>query len=274
MLVIWEAQFGDFCNTAQVIIDQFIASAELKWQRWSGLTLLLPHGYEGQGPEHSSARLERFLQLCADDNMQVVNPTTPAQMFHMFRRQAHQKHRKPLIVMSPKSLLRHPEATSRVSELTQGSFQEIIDDPSFAGGDHSKQGVQRLMLCCGKVYYDLVDRRREQGLEDQVAIVRVEQVYPLHAAKLERIAQSYPAAAERVWCQEEPKNAGAYQHFDLAVREALGWSPLRYIGRPASSSPATGSKKRHQRELEFFLSEAIDQVGEQAKANRTPAKAG
>ncbi len=274
MLVIWEAQFGDFCNTAQVIIDQFISSAELKWQRWSGLTLLLPHGYEGQGPEHSSARLERFLQLCADDNMQVVNPTTPAQMFHMFRRQAHQKHRKPLIVMSPKSLLRHPEATSRISELTQGSFQEIIDDPSFAGGERNKQGVQRVLLCCGKVYYDLMDRRREQGLEDQVAIVRVEQVYPLHAAKLEKIMETYPVAAERIWCQEEPKNAGAYQHFDLAVREALGWSPLRYIGRPASSSPATGSKKRHQRELEFFLGEAIDEVGEKANANRTPAKAG
>ncbi len=261
MLVIWEAQFGDFCNTAQVIIDQFIAAAELKWQRWSGLTLLLPHGYEGQGPEHSSARMERFLQLCADDNMQVVNPTTPAQMFHMFRRQALQKHRKPLIVMSPKSLLRHPEATSRVGELTKGSFQEFIDDPVFTGGEQNRDSVKRIVLCCGKVYYDLLNRRKERGLEGEIAIVRVEQVYPLNAAKLEAIITQYPEGAVKIWCQEESRNAGAYQHFDLACREALGWKPMRYIGRTASGTPATGSRKQHLREQEFFLSEAIDEVG-------------
>ena len=263
MLVIWEAQFGDFCNTAQVIIDQFIAAAELKWQRWSGLTLLLPHGYEGQGPEHSSARMERFLQLCADDNMQVVNPTTPAQMFHMFRRQAIQKHRKPLIVMSPKSLLRHPEATSRVDELAKGSFKEFIDDQIFESGEHSRDSVKRIVLCCGKVYYDLINRRRERGLDDQIAIVRVEQVYPLNAAKLEAIVSQYPQGAVKIWCQEESRNAGAYLHFDLACREALGWKPMRYIGRTASGTPATGSRKQHLREQEFFLSEAIDEVGKE-----------
>ncbi|MCB9837882.1 MAG: 2-oxoglutarate dehydrogenase E1 component [Phycisphaeraceae bacterium] len=261
MLVIWEAQFGDFANTAQVVIDQFISAAELKWQRWSGLTLLLPHGYEGQGPEHSSARLERYLQLCADDNMQVVNPTTPAQMFHMFRRQAHQKHRKPLVVMSPKSLLRHPGATSRVDELTHGCFREFLDDPGFVTNEHNRADVRRVVLCCGKVYYDLVDRRRERGLEGSIAIIRAEQVYPLHAAMLESIVSQYPDGADRVWVQEEPRNAGAYQHFDLAVREALGWAPLRFIGRPASASPATGSRKQHLREQEFVLGEAIDEVG-------------
>ena len=273
MLVIWEAQFGDFANTAQVVIDQFISAAELKWQRWSGLTLLLPHGYEGQGPEHSSARMERFLQLCADDNMQVINPTTPAQMFHMFRRQAHQKHRKPMIVMSPKSLLRHPQATSRVDELTHGSFQEFLDDPTFASGEHDRSGVKRVILCCGKVYYDLIQRRCERGLDGAVAILRVEQVYPLNAAKLEAIAMQYPTDAPRIWCQEEPQNAGAYQHFDLSVREALGWRPMRFIGRPASGTPATGSRKQHLRETEFILSEAIDEVGK-AQINHTKAKAG
>ena len=261
MLVIWEAQFGDFANTAQVVIDQFISSAEQKWKRWSGLTLLLPHGYEGQGPEHSSARMERYLQLCADDNMQVVNPTTPAQMFHMFRRQALQKHRKPLIVMSPKSLLRLPEATSRVAELTGGSFQEFLDDPGFTSDTHNRADVRRVILCCGKVYYDLARRRKERGLEGAIAIVRVEQVYPLNAAKLEAIARQYPAGATRIWCQEESRNAGAYQHFDLSVREALGWKPMRYIGRTASGTPATGSRKQHLREQEFFLGEAIDEVG-------------
>jgi 2-oxoglutarate dehydrogenase E1 component len=273
MLVIWEAQFGDFANTAQVIIDQFMSAAEIKWQRWSGLTLLLPHGYEGQGPEHSSARMERFLQLCADDNMQVVNPTTPAQMFHMFRRQALQKHRKPLIVMSPKSLLRHPEATSRVEELTRGAFCEFLDDPGFADSTHNRAGVRRVILCCGKVYYDLIERRRAQGLEGSVAIVRVEQVYPLNGPALESILTHYPSGAERIWCQEEARNAGAYQHFDSAVRQALGWSPMRYIGRPASASPATGSRKQHLRELEFFLSEAIDEVGKSQRDHK-PAKAG
>lgn len=255
MMVIWEAQFGDFSNGAQIIIDQYIASAELKWQRWSGLTLLLPHGYEGQGPEHSSARLERLLDLCADDNMQVVHPTTPAQIFHVLRRQVARSFRKPLIVMSPKSLLRLPEATSELSELASGSFEEIIDDPAFSD-DAKAAGASRLILCSGKVYYDLIKRRAETGRESEIAVVRVEQIYPLHSEALERIASRYPSA-ERVWAQEEPKNAGAYQHFDHAVRDALGWSPLKYIGREASATPATGSKKQHIKETEAFLSDAI-----------------
>jgi len=255
MLVIWEAQFGDFSNGAQIIIDQYIASAELKWQRWTGLTLLLPHGYEGQGPEHSSARLERCLDLCADDNIQVANPTTPAQIFHALRRQVARTFRKPLICMSPKSLLRLPEATSELSELAKGSFQEIIDDPAFAD-DAKASGASRLILCSGKVYYDLVKRRAESGRDGEVAVVRVEQLYPLHGEELERIAARYPAA-EKVWAQEEPKNAGAYKYFDHAVQDALGWGPLPYIGREASATPATGSKKQHVKETEAFLKNAI-----------------
>ncbi len=264
MLVIWEAQFGDFCNGAQIIIDQYIASAELKWQRWSGLTLLLPHGYEGQGPEHSSARLERFLDLCADDNMQVTYPTTPAQIFHSLRRQMARTFRKPLIVMSPKSLLRLPEATSAFSELTLGSFREIIDDPAFAD-DKKAAKAERLLLCSGKVYYDLVKARAEQGRDDDVAVVRVEQLYPLHAEALKEIAARYPSAT-LMWAQEEPKNAGAYKYFDHAVQEALGWDSLPYVGRDASATPATGSKKQHTKEQEAFLADAL--------GAREPAKAG
>jgi len=255
MLVIWEAQFGDFSNGAQIIIDQYIASAELKWQRWSGLTLLLPHGYEGQGPEHSSARLERCLDLCADDNIQVANPTTPAQIFHVLRRQVARTFRKPLIVMSPKSLLRLPEATSELSELASGSFRDIIDDPAFAD-DATAAGASRLILCSGKVYYDLVKRRAESGRGSEVAVVRVEQLYPLNTGELERIASRYPSA-ERVWAQEETKNAGAFKYFDHAVQDLLGWGPLPYIGREASATPATGSKKQHTKETEVFLSAAI-----------------
>jgi len=263
MLVIWEAQFGDFCNGAQIVIDQYIASAEHKWQRWSGLVLLLPHGYEGQGPEHSSARLERFLKLCADDNMQVVNPTTPAQQFHVLRRQLRRTFRKPLIAMSPKSLLRHPKATSRVADLTTGGFQEILDDPVFES-DQKAAKASRLLLCSGKVYYDLVEHREESGREDDVAIARVEQLYPLHTELLTRIAERY-SSAERVWVQEEPKNAGAYIFFNQHVQDLLGWAPLPYVGREASSTPATGSKKQHAKEQKAFLDRAIG-AGEPATA--------
>jgi len=255
MLVVWEAQFGDFCNGAQIVIDQYIASAEHKWQRWSGLVLLLPHGYEGQGPEHSSARLERFLKLCADDNIQVIYPTTPAQQFHALRRQLRRTFRKPLVVMSPKSLLRHPRATSRVAELTDGGFQEILDDPTFESAKKAA-GASRLILCSGKVYYDLVERREQDGREEDVAVVRVEQLYPLHADRLGEIASRYPSA-ERVWVQEESKNAGAYTFFNQQVRDLLDWSPLPYIGREASPTPATGSKKQHTKEQDALLKRAV-----------------
>ncbi|RMH29102.1 MAG: 2-oxoglutarate dehydrogenase E1 component [Planctomycetota bacterium] len=255
MLVIWEAQFGDFVNGAQVIIDQYLASAEVKWQRWSGLTLLLPHAYEGQGPEHSSARLERFLTLCADDNMQVVYPTTPAQIFHLLRRQVRRKFRKPLIVMSPKSLLRLPACASSVQDLVKGRFVEILDDPVFEeSGDRRR--VTQIVLCTGKVFYDLDERRRDTGRDD-LAIVRVEQLYPLNTALLETVLKRYPKSATVTWVQEEPKNAGAYRYFDGAVRDLLGWTPLPYIGRPASATPATGSKKQHEKEQDALLTEAV-----------------
>ncbi|MEO1128655.1 MAG: 2-oxoglutarate dehydrogenase E1 component, partial [Planctomycetota bacterium] len=256
MLVAWEAQFGDFSNGAQVIIDQFIASAEAKWHRWSGVVLMLPHGYEGQGPEHSSARLERFLKLCGQNNIQVCYPTTPAQHFHMLRRQVLRKFRKPLIIMTPKSLLRHPAATSMPSELIDGAFEEVLDDPAFTS-DAARKKVKRLLLCSGKVYYDLAARRNETERTD-IAIVRLEQLYPLNAEKLEQIVDSYPGA-ELYWVQEEPKNMGAWGHVALSVRELFGWD-LPFIGRAASASPATGSSSKHREELESLLSEAVGVV--------------
>ncbi|MCA9296343.1 MAG: 2-oxoglutarate dehydrogenase E1 component, partial [Phycisphaerales bacterium] len=204
MLVIWEAQFGDFVNGAQVIFDQFIASAEVKWERCTGLTCLLPHGYEGQGPEHSSARLERFLALCAKNNMQVVYPTTPAQIFHVLRRQMKRNFRKPLIIMSPKSLLRHPKATSRIDEFVNGRFEHILDDPFVS--DASR--INRLLLCSGKVYYDLLAKREEMK-NDAVAIVRVEQLYPHPLEPMREVLQRYSSAKDVIWVQEEPKNMGA-----------------------------------------------------------------
>ena len=263
MLVIWEGQFGDFVNGAQVILDQYLASAEMKWQRWSGLTLLLPHSYEGQGPEHSSARLERFLTLCADDNIQVVFPSTPAQFFHLLRRQVHRRFRKPLIVLSPKSLLRLKECVSSVRDLAKGRFSEILDDPTFEkSGD--RRGVKSIVLCSGKVYYDLARRRDEIERKD-VAIVRVEQLYPLNSEMLKTMVSRYPKDASLVWTQEEPKNAGAYRYMDGAVRDELDWAPLPYIGRPASATPATGSKKKHDKEQEELLTQAVGApVGEPA----------
>ncbi|MCA9293910.1 MAG: 2-oxoglutarate dehydrogenase E1 component [Phycisphaerales bacterium] len=255
ILAVWEAQFGDFCNTAQVVIDQFISSAELKWARWSGLTLLLPHGYEGQGPEHSSARLERFLQLSAQQNMQVVYPSTPAQYFHVLRRQSRRSTRKPLIVMTPKSLLRLPACRSAIAELEQGQFHEVLDDPMFAQKAADKKRVVRLILCSGKVYYDLVQRREETGRND-IAIVRVEQLYPLHNDLLADVRATYPAKAELVWVQEEPRNMGAYQHMVITCGEELGWQ-FGYAGRPYSATPATGSPQKHQEQLEEFLTAAI-----------------
>ncbi|MEZ6242864.1 MAG: 2-oxoglutarate dehydrogenase E1 component [Phycisphaerales bacterium] len=254
MLVLWEAQFGDFCNGAQVIIDQFLASAEAKWERWSGLTMLLPHGYEGAGPEHSSARMERFLKLCGNNNMQVAYPTDASQTFHLLRRQIKRTFRKPLIVMTPKSLLR--VNTSNIQELADGSFREIIDDPMFARDDADRGKVRKIVLCCGKIYFELNERRRELALDD-VAIVRIEQVYPFHTELFAQIMGRYPDAAERVYVQEEPRNAAAYLFVSDQMQEKLGMERPRYIGRPAAGSPATGSKRQHKKEQEQILSEAI-----------------
>jgi 2-oxoglutarate dehydrogenase E1 component len=248
MLCIWEAQFGDFANGAQVVIDQFISSGESKWQRVSGITLLLPHGYEGQGPEHSSARLERFLQLCAEDNLQVCNITTPANYFHALRRQMKSDLRKPLIVMSPKSLLRNPLAVSKLEDFTGGHFQEIIDDP------HAPQKARRLILCSGKVYYDLHSYRVANGIDD-VAIVRLEQLYPLHQDKLATIAKAN-AKADLVWCQEEPQNMGAWGHISPELETIFG-RKARYIGREAAASPAVGALAVHKIELNAFLTDAF-----------------
>lgn len=254
MLIIWEAQFGDFYNGAQAIVDQFIASAEIKWDRWSGLTMLLPHGYEGAGPEHSSARLERFLQLCGNDNMFVVYPTTAGQTFHMLRRQLMASYRKPLVVMSPKSYLRVP--TSPVSELTDGHFQEMIDDPRFEQDGWDRSKVKRVIYCVGKIYHELNDRRVERDQRD-TAIIRIEQLYPFHGEMLKELNERYPAKAERVFVQEETYNAGAYLFLIDMIESQLGWDRWSYIGRPRSSTPATGSKSQHKLEQENLLTKAI-----------------
>jgi 2-oxoglutarate dehydrogenase E1 component len=254
MLVVWEAQFGDFCNGTQVIFDQYLASSEIKWERWSGLTILLPHGYEGAGPEHSSCRIERFLQLCSNDNMQVVNPTTGAQMFHLLRRQLKRGFRKPLIVPAPKSMLRVP--TSDIADLTRGSFQELLDDPAFAGTKND--GVKRVILCSGKIYHEMNDRRTANGRKD-VAIVRLEQMYPFHTDMAKAILATYPKGAEVVWVQEEPRNAGAYLFVADLFKAQFGMD-LKYIGRPASATPAVGSKKAHKHEQEDIISAAVGPV--------------
>ena len=247
LLCLWEAQFGDFANGAQVVIDQFIVRGESTWQRTCGIVLLLPHGYEGQGPEHSSARLERFLQSCAEDNIQVVNVTTPAQYFHLLRRQVMREFRKPLIVMSPKSLLRHPGAVSRIADLTDGAFQEILDDPA------QPEKVSRVILCSGKVYYDLCDYRERNGIKD-TALVRVEQLYPLHTDRLGEIAAKYEGA-RLVWCQEESQNMGAWTWICGQIADVFRIIPL-YAGRGPSASPSVGSLALHKLELAGLLEDA------------------
>jgi 2-oxoglutarate dehydrogenase E1 component len=250
ILVLWEAQFGDFANGAQVIIDQFVASAESKWGRSSGLVMLLPHGYEGQGPEHSSARLERFLQLCAEDNIQVAYPTTPAQYFHMLRRQVKRKFRKPLVVMTPKSLLRHKLAVSTVESLVSDRFHDVLDDPA------NPERARRVLLCSGKVYYDLVAKREEFGKEGEVAIIRLEQLYPWPADSLKATVGRYRAAKEWVWVQEESQNMGGWTFVAPRLAETLGKS-FQYVGRDASASPATGSHHVHDREQTELVEAAI-----------------
>jgi 2-oxoglutarate dehydrogenase E1 component len=261
-LVVWEAQFGDFANGAQVIIDQFLAASESKWQRMSGLVLLLPHGYEGQGPEHSSARLERFLQLCAEDNLQVVNPTTPAQYFHALRRQIHRPFRKPLVVMSPKSLLRHKAAVSVLRDLTDGAFQTVLDDPALAGAPEAgvtleRGKVRRVLLCGGKIYYALLAGRRERQ-SDSVALVRLEQLYPFPAAEVQAVLASYPEARQVYWVQEEPQNMGAWLPLSPRLRRVVPEScAFEYVGRAEAASPATGSYKVHQQEEAEIVNVAL-----------------
>ncbi len=257
-LVLWEGQFGDFANGAQVIIDQFIASAETKWLRMSGLVMLLPHGFEGQGPEHSSARLERYLQLCAERNMRVCNFTTPANYFHALRRQLKANYRKPLIVMTPKSLLRHKLAVSPLAEFGPGSaFRHVIPEVDTLVADAQ---VKRVVLCSGKVYYDLLAERREKGVDD-VAIVRMEQLYPFPAKSLPPVLARYPNA-EVVWCQEEPENMGAWTFVDRRIEKvlrALGGKAQRpvYVGREEAASPATGSAKVHAAEQDALVKQAL-----------------
>lgn len=252
-LVIWEAQFGDFCNVAQPIIDQFLASAEDKWNRLSGIVLLLPHGFEGQGPEHSSARLERFLMLSAEDNMQVCQPSTPAQMFHLLRRQVLRKWKKPLIVMTPKSLLRHKECVSSIEELAVGEFQRFIPDGSIS----DLKQVRQVLMCSGRVYYDLLDRRRQLGAEGAM-IVRIEELYPFPSAKLKKLFEALPDTTPFAWVQDEPSNMGAWPYLKQRFGDKfLKRFPFERISRPRSSSPATGSSKAHKFEQEQLLEAAF-----------------
>ena len=265
-LVMWEAQFGDFANGAQVIVDQFISSGEAKWLRMSGLVMLLPHGHEGQGPEHSSARLERYLQLCAEDNMQVVNCSTPANYFHVLRRQLKRDFRKPLVVMTPKSLLRHKRCVSTLDDMLDGkTFHRVIEE-------HDRKiaaKAERFVICSGKVYYDLLEEREKRGI-DNIALIRLEQIYPFPHRTLKRVLGERPDA-EVVWCQEEPKNMGSWFFVDRrleAVMEDVGGKHRRprYIGRPEAASPATGSMSRHVQEQNALVSEALDLSGSMDRA--------
>jgi 2-oxoglutarate dehydrogenase E1 component len=252
-LTIWEAQYGDFANGAQVIIDQFISSGEAKWERFCGLALFLPHGYEGAGPEHSSARLERFLQLCAEANMQVCVPSTPAQLFHMLRRQMLQGFRKPLIVMMPKSLLRNELSVASLDQLTQGSFARVIDEAD----DLVPQQIRRVVFCSGKVYFDLLKVRRDAGLRD-VALVRIEQLYPFPSEEYESVLDRYPNAREVVWCQEEPQNQGAWYQIRHRLQEPIvGRRQLLYAGRAPAAAPATGISKIHEAEQQALIEAAL-----------------
>jgi len=251
MLCLWEAQFGDFSNGAQTIIDQFIVSAESKWQRPSGIVLLLPHGYEGQGPEHSSGRLERFLQLSAENNIQVCNLTTSAQYFHLLRRQMKRDFIKPLVIMTPKSLLRAEFASSRAEEFTSGKFEEILGSPEVGPANKMK----RVILCSGKVYYDLINHRAETKI-DNAAIIRVEQLYPLHETKLKSMMKAFPKTVGIVWCQEEPENMGAWSFMEPRLRKLFG-REIAYAGRDAGASPAVGSLARHKREQACVVRDAF-----------------
>jgi 2-oxoglutarate dehydrogenase E1 component len=267
-LVIWEAQFGDFVNGAQVIIDQLVASAEYKWGRMTGLVMLLPHGYEGQGPEHSSARLERFLELCAERNMQVCNLTTPAQYFHALRRQMHRDFRKPLIIMSPKSLLRHPDATSTLDELATGTFETVIDDNEV--DDPSK--VTRVLVCSGKIFYPLQAAKRERKRQN-IAVVRVEQLYPFPQHSIQKVYRRYKNVKQVFWVQEEPRNMGAWRHlrhhFNRSAPDGIG---VEYIGRDSRAVPATGVPAVHKREEADIVDGAMGEKSESLVVKRVEMK--
>jgi len=270
VLVMWEAQFGDFFNGAQVIVDQFLAGSEQKWGQPHGLVLLLPHGHEGQGPEHSSARIERFLTLCAEDNMRLAYPSTPASYFHLLRRQGRDPVEKPLVVFTPKSLLRHPRCVSSLADLAEGRFEPVLDD-----GGVTPPRVRRVVMVSGKLYYDLLKAREDQK-KDDVALVRLEQLYPFPAAELGRALVRYAPTAELVWAQEEPKNMGAWrflreQFLDGPLRELR--RPLRYAGREESASPAPGSHKVHVAEQEAIVAEALRSAVETPLSVRQAAPA-
>ena len=265
-LTLWEAQFGDFANGAQVLFDQFISSGERKWLRMSGLVCLLPHGYEGQGPEHSSARLERYLQLCAEDNMQVANCTTPANYFHILRRQLRRDIRKPLILMTPKSLLRHKRCVSKLSELNEDStFHRLLWDDAQLGNSETElvadDKIRRVVLCSGKVYYDLLEEREKRGIDD-VYLMRVEQLYPFPKKALVTELKRFKNA-DVVWCQEEPKNMGSWAFVQPYIEWALGQVGAKvtrpvYAGRKAMASTATGLMSAHLAELRAFLDQAFE----------------
>ena len=252
-LTIWEAQFGDFSNGAQIMIDQYISAAEDKWKLQNGIVLLLPHGYEGQGAEHSSARMERFLQLCAKDNMFVLNCSTPANLFHALRRQVKSTYRKPLIVFTPKSLLRHPLAVSPIKEFTSGSFQTLIEDNSIR-----PEKVMSLVFCTGKFYYDLL-KAREERASDDVAIVRLEQLFPLPVNEIRVVLNKYANVTDIVWAQEEPRNMGAWSYLLLHLPEAVDFRPAtrRFYGAPAAGS-ATRFSKRHQGVIDYVFDKSKD----------------
>jgi 2-oxoglutarate dehydrogenase E1 component len=254
-LTIWEAQFGDFFNGAQIMVDQFITSAEYKWRRMNGLVMLLPHGYEGQGPEHSSARIERFLQQCADNNIQIVNCTTPANFFHVLRRQLHRPFRKPLIVFTPKSLLRHPKCVSTIEDFTKGGFKEVMDDVSA-----NPKEVNKLVFCTGKVYYDLLAQKEATNAKD-IALIRLEQLYPLPLNQINEIVKKYSNAKNYIWAQEEPENMGAWTFILTRLRHI----PFDFVGRPESASPATGYYKIHNKQQQEILDKVFVKKMETAK---------
>ena len=266
-LVIWEGQFGDFVNGAQVVIDQFISSGDAKWGRLCGITLFLPHGYEGQGPEHSSARLERFLQLCAEHNMQVCVPSTPAQMFHMLRRQMLRKFRKPLIVMTPKSLLRHKMSVSPVTDLSTGRFNLIIPEiEAIEAG-----ATRRVVFCSGKVYFDLLESRQVHGIRD-IALIRLEQLYPFPVDEFAAVIEQYEHVEDIVWCQEEPQNQGAWYQIRHRLQEPLrDHQQLYYAGRPASAAPASGIFKVHLQQQQALVESALD-IDVKASKSAKPRK--
>jgi 2-oxoglutarate dehydrogenase E1 component len=269
-LVIWEGQFGDFANGAQVIIDQFISSGEAKWGRICGLVLFLPHGYEGQGPEHSSARLERFLQLCAETNMQVCVPSTPAQMFHVLRRQMLRHFRKPLILMTPKSLLRNELAVSPLEDFTRGGFSTVIGEID----EIPAESVRRVVFCAGKVYFDLLKVRRREGIRD-VALVRIEQLYPFPGEEYAAVLRDYPNAREVIWCQEEPQNQGAWYQIRHRLQEFAGARrEVLYAGRASAAAPATGLMKVHEAEQQGLVHAALHaSVAEDSVPQAAPAAA-